>query len=219
MQPELPVPETDPDEIRRRADTILDGSEFRDERSVFDRAFDELAELIADAFTSLSGSGAGAVVAWVILAGLVAFIAWLVVRFGPVAAIATMALPDAVVTTQGPEATERLTADEWRAQALRLEAAGRLDDALRAEYRAVLAELIQGGWVDDVAGRTPGEYRREFAATGSSAADAFADVTNRFEAVWYGPDDATAPGLASFRVATAGIVRSLAVAGAPAVAA
>ena len=79
-------------------------------------------------------------------------------------------------------------ADQWEAEAERLEAAGDWKPALRARFRALVATLVERGHVDDVPGRTTGEYRAEVRAGLPEAADAFAGATYLFEDAWYGDE-------------------------------
>ena len=51
------------------------------------------------------------------------------------------------------------TAAQWRAEAAAHDAAGRWREALRCRYRALVAELAGRGLVEEIPGRTSGEYR------------------------------------------------------------
>jgi hypothetical protein len=57
---------------------------------------------------------------------------------------------------------------------------------LRARYRALVAELAARGVVDEVPGRTTGEYRAEVIANLPGAAPEFGGATELFEATVYG---------------------------------
>ncbi len=82
---------------------------------------------------------------------------------------------------------------DWLVEAAEHEAAGRRRDAVRCRYRALLADLAAAGLVEEIAGRTSGEYLAAVESDVPAAAEAFADATRRFELAWYGatPVDAT----------------------------
>lgn len=185
-----------PDDINERADQILSRAEFNRSESVLDRIGNWLNNLLSDLTSSLSQGGSGTLVAWLILAVLVTGGAFLLARLAPWKAVGRREKRPAlkVDTTSA----ELRTAEQWRLEADRFVSEGDFDRALRARYRAVLADLVTQGAIEDVAGRTPGEYRREMANGAPSAAGAFADLTDQFEVVWYGPGRATADTLATF---------------------
>jgi hypothetical protein len=95
-----------------------------------------------------------------------------------------------VVTEEGgimaPEA--------WLRQAAQLAAEGRYREALRCRYRALVAELAYRGVVDEVPGRTSGDYERLVGAIVPEVATEFSTITRLFERCWYGhePSDARA---------------------------
>lgn len=198
-QTELPVPSPEPGDVARRADEIVSRSEFNTEPSGLERFFDWVGRLLTDAIGAASGGGVGTIIALAIAGVGLAFLIRFLIGLSAVSGLARVARTEAVVETSGPAATEHRSGDQWRAEAERLEATQQWDEALRARYRAVLADLIEADAVADVAGRTPGEYRRELAAAAPMLAPAFASMTDRFERVWYGPDDATAADLDAAR--------------------
>ena len=79
----------------------------------------------------------------------------------------------------------------WLAEADRLAAAGDSRGAIRCRYQALVARVITWSVVDDVPGRTAGEYRDLLSDRLPAARRrASIDLTDRFEAVWYGGRDA-----------------------------
>lgn len=198
MRQDLPVPEPDPTDVADRAADILSRAEFRQGPSLLDRISGWLEDAINEVFGNLSEGGVGSLVGWLILLALLGSVVWYLSRLGPLAGLATHRGVQAAVETTGPAATEYKTAKQWRAEAARLAASGRYDGALRARYRALLADLIDRGLIADIPGRTPGEYRRELALAAPPAADSFAELTTLFELIWYGPDEASAPDLQDF---------------------
>jgi hypothetical protein len=77
-------------------------------------------------------------------------------------------------------------AADWRAEAERHEQAGEWRKALRCRYRALVAELAARGLLEEVPGRTAGEYRTELGDSLPSAAPSFRGATDLFEGAWYG---------------------------------
>jgi hypothetical protein len=126
------------------------------------------------------GTVAGVVVA-IGLAALVAAIIWLVVRHW--AGLPSRRRHEPVTITAGWRARP---AAEWRAEAAAHEAAGRWREALRARYRALVADLAGRGLVEEIPGRTSGEYRHQVDITVPAAADPFDEATALFEETWYG---------------------------------
>lgn len=191
LRRQLPVPEADPDRVRERADVIMDRAEFSDTESILDRALRWLSELISGLFDALSDGGAGWVVGVVILAGLLAAAVWLVARLRPLSTRSSGGSAPIAVSLVPGDADDQRSADAWAVEAERLAAAGRFEEALRARYRALLAGLFETGVLDDVAGRTAGEYQRELACAIPEVAPRFDELTGRFEIVWYGADEAS----------------------------
>jgi len=191
LRQQLPVPEADPDQARDRADVIMDRAEFSDTESILDRALRWLSELISGLFDALSDGGAGSVVGVLILAALLAVAVWLVSGLRALSARSGGGSAPIAVSLAPGDADEQRSADAWVVEAERLVAAGRFDEALRARYRALLAGLFENGVLDDVAGRTAGEYQRELASAIPEVAPRFDELTSRFEIVWYGADEAS----------------------------
>lgn len=190
---ELPVPERDPDDARDAADEILARSEFQPPKEgLVDRALDWIGERVGRLLSSGIGTG-GELLGWVLLAGLVALVAWLVRRIRPTVRRTADAVAAPVV-----EVEEQRTAREWSAAAAEHEAAGRWVEALRCRYRALVTELVDHEAVRDVPGRTVGEYRAELAAACPPAAPPFEDATAVYEDAWYGHGRAGAEESARF---------------------
>jgi Domain of unknown function (DUF4129) len=87
----------------------------------------------------------------------------------------------------------RRPAAHWLADAAACEALGDWRGALRCRYRALIAELAQRGLIEEVPGRTTGEYRVAVGEALPASADLFAGATELFEVAWYGdnPDHPT----------------------------
>jgi hypothetical protein len=75
---------------------------------------------------------------------------------------------------------------DWAAEAAAHERAGRLREAVRCRYREVVAALAAAGVVEEVPGRTTGEYRRAVATALPAGAAAFTTLSEAFDRAWYG---------------------------------
>ena len=177
---DLPPPDITAGEAGRRIDEILARAEFqRQEPTLLERArdwvFEQLDRLIS---TFLSGDR-GAVVAWIGLAVGAAAAAYFVVRM----ARGIQREPEGyALEFREP----RRTAAEWRAEAESHERAGEWRLALRCRYRALLAELATRGLVEEIPGRTTGEYRGDVSVAVPAVASDFSVATELFELAWYG---------------------------------
>jgi hypothetical protein len=101
---------------------------------------------------------------------------------------------------------------EWERYARELERAGRMREAVRAWYHAVLVALYRTGFVHYRRGRTNWEYVAALAPTLAVRAG-FADLTRRFEREWYGRDESDPEALAATAEVAGGLlgtVRNLA---------
>ena len=185
-----------PGEIRDRAHEILSRPEFHRSESAVER----VANWIGDLFSGIDfgvGSGSGFVGNLLSIA-LIIGVGYLLVR---------LALAIAGRTRAPEQATDELTieveagrdASDWGADAERFEAAGEWREAMRARYRQLVRSLIDEGVLDEVPGRTTGEYRTEFARERPANADPFGALTDLFEEVWYGGRDTDASDNQRFR--------------------
>ena len=186
---DLPEPQHDPDEVRRRADEILSRQQYQwDDESR--NPLERLADWIAEQLSKLTGSfgGGGTLptwVGWLVLGLLVLLIAFILFRLrgnlrrNPRAS----GTPGAVVVAEGEDRVD------WAAEADRHEAAGRWREALRCRYRVLVGELSERGVIPDLVGRTAGEYVRDVGRTCPPASPAFRAATGLFEAAWYGGED------------------------------
>jgi hypothetical protein len=178
----VPPSSHDPEAVRDLADRILSEARYdRPPESLPERIQGWFADRISDALSGLVGTGAGTLLAWFVVVGAVAAVAYLVVRHGRIVrgGLARSDLPSAMVElSRAPS--------EWRAEADALEARGRWKEALRCRYRALVGDLVRLGAIADQAGRTAGEYVGDVAAARPDAASAMAEATRLFEAAWSG---------------------------------
>lgn len=183
---ELPVPTHSPEDVRDTADEVLARPEFqRPEPNIIDKARSWVEEQIGRVLQDLTAGGGASVLGWVVLVAAIAAIAFLLARFGR-----TVQIDPRRAAAVSVERSR--SAAQWNAEAEELEADGAWKAALRCRFRALVAALVDHGQVDDVPGRTAGEYRSAIGAALPAVAGAFAEATYLFEDAWYG-DEPTGP--------------------------
>ncbi len=182
----LPQPESGADRAREAIDAILARPEFAPEpRSWAERARDWVLDQLGELLQAMLDAGAGGVVGWSVVAVLALVAVLLALRFSRgLRADPTVSLS----TGSGP----RRPAVDWRADAAAHEAAGEWRAGLRCRWRALVADLAGRGLVEEVPGRTAGEYRRQVADALPTASADFDAATALFEAAWYGEHPADA---------------------------
>ena len=171
-------------EIRQRAHEILQRPEFGRQESLLQRIANWIEDLFSKITFGLGGGPGflGNLVSLVILAGIVVVLV-LIMRALLGRTRLPKRTPDDELTIELEEGRD---ASDWRSDAERFEAAGQWREAMRARYRELVRTLIDDGVLDDLPGRTTGEYRGEFVHARPVHADAFIGLTDLFEAVWYG---------------------------------
>lgn len=92
---------------------------------------------------------------------------------------------DRRVAGQLPGGPARAPSD-WLHRAAECEGRGDWPGALKARYRALVAELALRHVVEEIPGRTTGEYRVALSETLPAAAEPFGGATELFEATMYG---------------------------------
>lgn len=190
----------DAEAVRSAAERVLSSATFEPVRpGVIERALTAAGDVVAQVLDTLvspagSGIGIGLLAAAVTLVGL---IAWRLAR--------------RVRRDRGrpptPGALAGRSARAWELEADRHAADGAWAEALRCHYRALLADLVAAGTIDEVAGRTARGYLREVATAAPRAADAMTAVTEAFEAAWYDRRDVTPTDVTELRAATAAVRR------------
>jgi len=209
----LPPPEHDPAEVDRRIDDILSRPEFQPpERTWLRRVWDGFVEWLRSLFNadddvpeitevpveSGGGGGPGALIAYLLLAAVLLLAAWVVWR------LVRDRTPRAKSDTGGDpgvsiDIDEHRSAADWRERANELEADGRWKDAVRAWLRWGIAGLVDREVLEDVPGRTTGEYRRYVARHEPDLDADFDRATRLFDEVWYADRAADAESVATMR--------------------
>lgn len=192
----LPVPAHSAEQARRAAVEVLSRPEFQEPaRPLLQRLRDGLFDLLGRLLARLLEGATGSPIGWVAAAAVVVVLVALTVRF----VRGVRRDPEVDAVGLGVSGGRRRAGADWRAEADALEAAGEWRRALRSRYRALLADLAARGLVDEVPGRTAGEYRGEVATNAPTAAGDFASATTLFEAAWYGGSPTDADDAAAFR--------------------
>lgn len=186
---ELPVPERDPARVRAAVEEVLSRPEFRAlEPTPIQRLQQWVAERLQELLSGLVGGRPGtALIGVIVVAGLVG-LAGMGLRF----ARGVERDPSQRARTR---TAPRRTARDWTAEAEGHERAGRWAAAVRCRYRALVASLADAGIVEEIPGRTAGEYRREVGAAVPEVSGDFDGASEVFERAWYGrvpsgPEDA-----------------------------
>lgn len=186
---ELPPLEPPSGHVRETIDEILARPIFDEPpQPLLERLTDFVLDRLGRALSLLTGGGRGALVAWLILAVLVVVVVALAFRL-----LATIRRDRRARRSEPGRAVDTARVD-WRALAALHEANGEWRDALRCRWRALVDDLAGRRVVDEVDGRTAGEYRAQVRARLPAAAEPFSEATDVFEAAWYGgretgPDD------------------------------
>ena len=186
-------------EIRQKAREILSRPEFGRHESLLERFVNWLNDLFKDVNFGVGGGGSGFVgnlVGLVMIAAIVVVFVLLIrallrQRRGP-----KPKKDDGELTIEVEEGKD---AGDWRSEAEQFEADGQWREAMRARYRELVRSLIDDKVLEDLPGRTTGEYQREFIAARPSGAVPFSALTELFEAVWYGGHDTDAADNQRFR--------------------
>lgn len=169
----------DPGAVRRAAHDILSRPEFQPPyESPIDRLRHWVGQQIARVLDA-AFSGRVTLLGAVVLGAIAVLVVYLGVR-----AVRGVTRDPAArgVVFDGP----RRPPADWLAEALACEQRADWRGALRARYRALVAELARRGLVEEVAGRTAGEYRRAVEASLPRSAEEFGGATELFELVVYG---------------------------------
>jgi hypothetical protein len=198
---DLPAPTRDPERVREAVREVLARPEFRPpDRPLLNRVLDWLLEQVGRVLAELGASGAGGIVGLALLVLALLGVGLLAARFS------RGLTPSREVAAALPGAPRRSAAD-WRAEAEAHERAGEWRPAVRCRYRALVAELAARGLVEEVPGRTAGEYRGQVGRNLPAAAVDFAGATELFELAWYGHGEPGAPEAAHLRDLSGRVLR------------
>lgn len=195
LRVDLPRGALDRDEVRRVTDEVLARPEYRENgEGLLGQIWGFVQELLGRVLEAVVGSGRQTFLGTAVTLVVVGLVVVLLVRF-----LRGVRHDPGQAPGLG-DATGRAPR-EWLAEAEQHERAGRWREALRCRYRLLLARLAAAGLVDEVPGRTSGEYLAEALSTLPAARDDLRAVTLAFDRVWYGDQPVDGPEVA--RVAQA----------------
>lgn len=186
---DLPTPQNDPGTVRDKAGEILSRPEYREPPdTLWERVSDFVSEQIGRFLSAIGfgGGGVGTIVAWLVLAALIAGVAALVVwavragEWGQSSGGRSEGEP-VIVSTEAYR-----SARDWLNEVQGHEAEGRWNEGLLCRYRALVTELVDKGVIPELAGRTSGEYVSDVRQHAPGTAVPFAAATELFESAWYG---------------------------------
>jgi hypothetical protein len=187
---DLPKPTRPPGQVTRVVHDVLARPEYRHPGPSFlERLKNDVFDWVARVLSSVVGAGVGAWIVVAVIVGLVVFVIW------RLAAGVTREPGQGIAVSAG----RTRPAIEWRAEAEAHERAGEWRQAVRARYRALVADLASRGFLHEIPGRTAGEYRAELGDALPTASPPFAGATELFEGAWYGKRPTAAADAAHFR--------------------
>jgi len=187
---DLPRPTRPPGQVTGAVHRVLARPQYHYAGpSWLERIQNDVVDWLARVLTGVVGAGVGA---WIVVVFIVAAVALVVWRL----AAGMTRDPGREIALSAGRARP---ATEWRAEAEAHERAGEWRLAVRARYRALVADLAGRGVLQEVPGRTAGEYRAELGANLPAAAPPFAGATELFEGAWYGKRATAADDAAHFR--------------------
>jgi hypothetical protein len=177
----LPTPEASAAQVRRIVEEVLREERFADAQpSWLQQAYAWVMDRVLG-FVSLLASGApgqiASAVAFVVVVATVVVLAALYLR-----RIRRSGGRHAVAHDRTPVRT----AVQWRELADDAQGDGDLREAVRCHYRALVADFAAAGWLEEIPGRTSGQYLAAVRHDLPAAADDFAEATTLFDRVWYG---------------------------------
>lgn len=173
----LPLPDFTASHVHDLTRRILAEAQFHQPpKPWIQRATDWIDQEITKLLNALASGSSAGVIAWIIVGIAVVVAAVLIRRF-----VGRVQLDPGVESET--HTVRRRSATEWAELATTHRTAGEWKQAVRCDYRALIATLAERGVVDDIPGRTAREYER-LVDVGE-----FNEATELFEAVWYGNAD------------------------------
>jgi hypothetical protein len=171
----------DADAVRRRAEELLNAPPYVDGppgpvRRVLAWLGDRVAAWLAGLFADATFA---TVLPWALVVVGAAIVVIVAIRLTRGATL------DRSVA-EVPRVDRHRTAADWAADADAAEAAGRLRDAIRYRYLAVVTALHDQDRIEELPGRTVRELDREVALRAPELAETVARAGSRFEEVVYG---------------------------------
>jgi hypothetical protein len=179
--------------IRETTAQVLAGPDFADARpGVLDQAARWALDRVGELLAAIIAGGGGPL-------GLALLAVALVALGLIVASLVRRVRRDRGRPVPRPDGIGGRSAADWAA-------------ALRCRYRALLADLVAAGVLDEVPGRTARGYQRDVASAAPAATRPMREVTRAFEAAWYDRRPVDAADVAALRDAADAVRRRVPVA-------
>ncbi len=183
----LPEPTVDGGRVDDLIRDVLQRPEYRDlDGTWLTRLRETVQDWVLERLADVFSSGAGSVIAWVLLGAAVVAAVALATRLG------RTVRRDAGVAGPASEAIVQASARDWLERARSARGHGDHREAIRCAHRALVAGLAARGAVDEVPGTTVGEYRHALRGAPPELTGPFEEVSGAFERVWYAHQDADA---------------------------
>lgn len=178
----LPSYDLDPGRVGGIVQEVLGRPEFQQpEPGLIERIRRAVLEALADLLSGLLTGGAADLIGWVALLAATTLVV-LAVRF-----LRGTSLRGGAPAGDGSEVHAPPDPSRWLQAAEDHARAGRVRQAARCRYRALLAELELRGILEDRPGQTVGEETADLRSTRPAIAVPFADAAEVFQVAWYGP--------------------------------
>ncbi len=179
----LPSYDVDPGRIGGIVQEVLGRPEFQQpEPGLIERIRRAVLEALADLLGGLLTGGTADLIGWGVALLAATALAVLTVRF-----LRGTSLRGGVSAGDRSEVHEPPDPSRWLREAEVHARAGRIRQAARSRYRALLAELELRGILEDRPGKTVGEETADLRRTRPAVAVPFADAAEVFQTAWYGP--------------------------------
>lgn len=194
-----------PDVIRRTTEEVLAQADYQavGGPSLVDRVMTYISEQLGRLLLRFGdGGGTGAIVASIALVGIVLLLVAAVVVF--LRRLRPVTTAGSVVV--GPVGRDPLS---WAHEADEHETAGDLRQALRCRYRETLARLAAARLVEEIPGRTTGEYLIATTRALPTSSQDFAALTRVFEQTWYGDREVDVTTLQQVKDLQRNVVRAI----------
>jgi hypothetical protein len=173
--------------IDRAIERVLSGPQYAGARkSWLTRLRDEVRTWVLERLAGLFEGGAGSIIAWTLVAIVAVVAVLLLTRL-----LRTISRGRSQDTGSNVAIQIERTPAAWLREADAALRSGRFAEAVRCGYRAVVARLALTGAVDEVPGRTVGEYRAQVGQRRPDLVAPFAEASDVFERVWYAQRPAT----------------------------
>lgn len=183
---ELPVPDHGSGQARRAVAEVLAREEYAELRpGLIDRLWAEVLDGLGRLLDLIGQTGQAGLIGTLVFAVVAALLA-----FGAVRLIRRIRPSPRVAEPQ--ISLSGRSARDWSQEASAHESAGHWREAVRCHHRALVAELVEAGLVEDVPGRTAAEHEAEAAASVPDGTEPMGRATRLFERAWYATTPVTA---------------------------